>query len=152
MEAAAFVEEDGNFVWNRRGLEDDGAELAQRADQFGGQGSHGFDALNLGMKLRGGFEFEIGGGLVALAAQHDQAAFAARRKKLLNSLGFLPVTRVAAALVAGGEAHLHLGVDTAGMGGVGIKIVGAAAEEKKLEGLVREALGGGAGGERTVGP
>ena len=40
------------------GLENDGAKLAQRADEFGGEGAHGFDALHLRVERGGGFEFK----------------------------------------------------------------------------------------------
>ena len=38
------------------------------------------------------------------------------------------------------------------MGGIGVEVVGAAAEQEELEGFVGEALGGGAGLKRPVGP
>jgi hypothetical protein len=38
------------------------------------------------------------------------------------------------------------------MGGIGVQVVGAAAEQEELEGFVGEAFGGGAGLEGTVGP
>jgi hypothetical protein len=68
IEAAIFEEKDGDFVGIGGGLQDDGAQLAEGTDQLGGEGADGFDALDLGVERRGGLEFEVGGGLVALGA------------------------------------------------------------------------------------
>jgi hypothetical protein len=124
----------------------------RKTDDFRSEGADGFDALNLGVKGGGGFEFEIDGGLVALGAEGNETAVAAGGEKAFDGGGFFGVSLVGAALIARGEAHFHLGVDTAGMGGVGIEVVAAAAKQEELEGFIGKALGGGAGGKRAVSP
>ena len=86
------------------------------------------------------------------AAQRDQPAFAARGQKVLDCRGFFGVALVGAALVARREAHLHLGVDAAGMARIGIEIVGAAAQQEQLQRLFGKALGRRARGKRPIGP
>src|SRR5580658_4034554 len=148
-QATVFKEEDGDFVGLRAGLQDDGAELAEWADELGGERADLLDALHLCMDLRGRFEFKIGGGLFALSAEMDETAFAARSQKTFYRSGLFCVALVGAALVARSEAHFHLGVDAAGIARVGIEIEGAAAQEEELERFFRIALGGGARGERS---
>ncbi len=134
------------------GLQNDRAQLAERTDQFRSKRADGFDALHLRMKRGGGFKLEVRGGLVALRLENHEAALAAGGQKAFDGGGFFGIALVGAALVAGREAHLHLGIDAAGMAGIGIEIVGAAAQQKKLESLVGIALGGGARRERAVRP
>jgi hypothetical protein len=117
------------------------AKLRERTDQLGGQGAHALDADNLRVGGGGGFEFQVRRGCVALSAELDQAAFAARGQELLDRLGLLRVALVRAALVAGREAHLHLGVDATGVGGVGVQLLGTATQQEELERLVGKALG-----------
>ena len=80
-QAAVFKEKGGDFVRICRGLQDDGAELTQGSDELGGEGADGFDALDLCVKGGGGFEGELSRGLVALGAESDKTALAARGEK-----------------------------------------------------------------------
>ena len=89
-QAAALKKKDCDFIGVRRGLKNDGAKFAQRANKLGRECMHGFNALNLRMKSRCGFKGEIGRSLIALGAKSDEPAFAARREKILDRSGLLP--------------------------------------------------------------
>ncbi len=151
-QAAALKKKYGDFIGVRAGLKNDGAKFAERADKLGGECVHGFNALHVSVKLGGGFKGEIGRSLIALSAQSDEPAFAARREKAFDSRRFLSVALVRAALEAGREAHLHLGINAAGIARVWIQFKCAAAQQKQLEHLFCVALGGGARRERSVRP
>ena len=69
-----------------RCLQDHGAQLAHGPDQFRSQGPNGFGLLHLGMQGRGGFEFEISGGFLALRAQGHQPALAPGGQELLHGM------------------------------------------------------------------
>ena len=71
-------------------------------------------------------------------------------KKILHPGDFGVVVGVGAAFEAGGEAHLHFGIDAAGESGIGMQVFDAAAHFEEVERVAGEFLGGGAGGERAV--
>src|ERR1700761_798755 len=121
-------------------------------DKFRSQASDSFDLFQLGVQLGGGLEFKLLGGCVALLADVHEIAFTVSGEEATDGFGFFAVAGVGAGLLAGGEAHLHLAVDAAGMGGVGVQVFFAAAEKEELQQLVGIAFGGGAGGKWTEGP
>ncbi len=88
-----------------------------------------------------GLEVQVGGGAVALGGQLAGQRFAARVEKGHHARGFVGVQLVGAALEAGRQAHLHLGIDAAGMGRVGIEFLDAAADFEEVERVVGELLG-----------
>jgi hypothetical protein len=149
---AIFKQEHAYLARICRSLQDHCAKPAQWADEFRRKGAHRFNLLHLRVERGGGFKFEICRSMVALAAQRNQLAFTTRGQKALNRRGLFCVALVAAAFEARREAHLHLGVNAARITGVGVKLKGASAQEKKLQHLFREALGGGARRKRPVGP
>jgi hypothetical protein len=104
------------------------------------------------MKGGGGFKFKVGGGLVTLRAENYEAAVSASSQKTLDRGSLFSVAIVCAALIARCEAHLHLGVDAAGVARIWVEIVGAAAQEKQLESFVGKALGCRTRLKRAVGP
>src|SRR5271166_4735997 len=63
---------------------------------------------------------------------------------------FARIFLVAAALETWGKAHLHLGIDAAGKGGIGVQILHAAPHLEEIERIVHKLLGGGAGNKWTV--
>ena len=124
-----------------------------RLHQFGRQRAHGLDALHLRMQIAAAVSNSSSAEAWSRSrAQHDQPALAARGQKTLDRRSLFGIALVRAALVAGREAHLHLGVDAAGMARIGIEIVGAAAQQKELQSLFGKALGRRARSERPVGP
>ena len=68
-QTAVLKKENGHFVKFCGGLENDGAQTAERANEFGGQGVHGFNTLHLRMQRGSGFEGQLRRGLVALGAE-----------------------------------------------------------------------------------
>src|SRR5580658_7143402 len=88
------------------------------------------------MQSGGGFKLKVGGRLIALSLENDEAAVTAGCEKAFNGGSLFAVSLVRAALIAGREAHFHLGVDAAGMARIGIEIVRAAAQQKQLESFV----------------
>ena len=78
---AILKKKDGHFVRIGRGLQNDRAQLAHGAHQFGSQRAHALHALHLRMKRGGGLEFQPRRSLLALGAQHHQPALAARGQK-----------------------------------------------------------------------
>ena len=86
--ASRSQKEDSHFAGVCRGLQNDGAKPAQRPDELGGEGAHGFNPLHLRVERGGGFELEIGRCLVALCAEGDKTAFASRGQKVLHGCGF----------------------------------------------------------------
>ncbi len=132
------------------GLDDDGAQLGDGADDPVGEGLRGFYLLPLGVERGGFFELHAGGGLFALEADGDDHAFAAGVEEFFYGCGFGGVLLWRAGLFAGREALVHLAVDAAGMLGVGREVFVAAAEFEEVEDGVAVALGGEARGEGAV--
>jgi hypothetical protein len=151
-EAGIVKKEDGNLVWMGRGLQNDSVQLAERADEFGGERADGFNAQDLRMESRGGLKFKIGGGIIALGSENDKTAVAAGGQKALDRRSFFAVALVGAAFVTRRQAHFHLGVDAAGVAWIGREIVGAAAKEEELEGLLSVAFSGRVRRKGAVGP
>ena len=133
-------------------MQDHRAKLVEGAHKFRCKGAHALNALDLGVQRGGGLEFEAGRGLVALGAENDKAALAARGQKAFHCRGFFAVALVRTAPVTGGKAHLHLGVHASGVAGIGVEIVGAAAQQEELERLFSKALGRRPRLEWPVGP
>ena len=63
-------------------------QTAQRPDELGGEGAYKFNALNLRVERGGGFEFKVRRGLVALGAEGDELALAARGEEALDGRSF----------------------------------------------------------------
>ena len=128
------------------------AQLIHGPHQLRRQRAHRLNFLHLRMQSGGALKRQLLGRFLALRAQHNQLAFAARGQKRLHRRGLLGVALVGAALVAGRKAHLHLGVDTARMAGVRRKLIHATPQQKQLQRLLGKALRGCAAGKRPVGP
>ena len=71
-------------------------------------------------------------------AEHGRAAGGEKGKDVCR---LLLVPLIGAALVAGREAHLHLRIDTAGKGRIGVELLDAPAQQKQVQHLIRVALG-----------
>ena len=111
-----------------------------------------FHALHLRMERSGRFEFEIGRGLVALGAERDQAAFAARGEKFLDSGGLFArsARRCSPCSRARGTSSSRSRRSRDSLGRD--EIEGAAAQQKELERFFGVALGGCARREWPVCP
>src|SRR5579862_971741 len=93
------------------------------------------------------FEVEIVGGLGPQASEFVDETLAAGGEKGVDGGGLLRVALVGAALEAGCEALLHLGVDAAGKARIGMEVFVAAAQIEEVEHAFEEGFGGDAGRE-----
>ena len=135
-----------------RGLQDDGAELAEGTHEFAGERADGFDLLDLRVESGGGLEFELGGGLVALGAETTRRLSPRVARKLSTAADSSRSARRCSPGSRGRGTSSSRSRRSRGGWGWGREIVCAAAQEEELEGLVGKALGGGAGGKGAVGP
>ena len=102
------------------------------------------------VQRRRGFEVEIGGRLVALLLDLAYQRLAAALKELLHAIDLGGILLVGAAFEARRQAHLHLGINAAGKGGVGMKVVDAASHLEQIERVVGELLRRNAREKRAV--
>jgi hypothetical protein len=102
---------------------------------------------DFGVEVGGFFKVEGLGGGVSLGGELGEEALAASGEEVVDGGGLLGVALGGAALEAGGEALFELGIDAAGVAGVGLEVFLAAAEEEEVEHGFEPALGEPAGGE-----
>ena len=112
--------------------------------------STGLSFSSAGVQGGGAFEGQTGGGLIALRGDFAHQGVSAAVEVGLHAGDFVAVVIVGAALEARGEAHFHLGINAAGEGRVGMKVVDAAAHFEEVERVVGEFFRGGARGEGAV--
>src|SRR6266568_5131496 len=96
------------------------------------------------------FERQLVGGVIAVLCKFAVQGVASGVEERLHASDFGVVVGVGAAFEAGGEAHLHFGIDAAGESGVGMEVINAPAHLEKVEGVAGKLFGGGARGERAV--
>ena len=132
-----------------RRLHQDAGKLRQGMNRLAGQVGYGLNLLHPLMDGGSLFKFHRLRSGVALAFQPGEHGRAARGEKSKHICRFLPVPLIGAALIARGKAHLHLGVNTAGKGRIGVEVFRAAAQQKQVQHLIRVPLGRCARGKRT---
>ncbi len=121
-----------------RRLHQDAGELRERPDRLAGQVGHALNLLHPLVDRGCAFEFHRLRRGVALAFQPGEHGSAAGGEKGKDICRFLPVPLIGAALETRCETHLHLGINTAGKSGIGAEVVGAAAQQKQIEHLIRD--------------
>src|SRR5215472_5806524 len=93
---------------------------------------------------------EVGRGSFALLAELTNQRLSPGIEKVLHASYLGRIFVVRAALETRRQAHLHLGVDTAGESGIRIKTFDAAAHLEEIQRIIHELLGRDARDERTV--
>ena len=100
------------------------------------------------MQCRRAFEVQVRRRLVPLALGLPQQRTAAAFEEFLHTRNLGGVLLVGAALETRRQAHLHLGINAAGKGRIGIQVVDAAAHLEQVERVVGKLLGSNPRGER----
>src|SRR5271157_5321426 len=93
------------------------------------------------MQSRGALEIEVRRSLIALSLDLPHQRLAAALQVLLHAPNLSRILLVGATFEARRQAHLHLGINAAGKGGIGIQVEGAAAHFEQVERVVGELLG-----------
>src|ERR1051326_6888127 len=82
--------------------------------------------------------------------QFPQEGISTRIEEALNPPNLGMIFLIRATLIAGREAHFHLGIDTAGERWIGVQIINAAAHFKEIKRITREFFCANARGEWAV--
>ena len=137
-DGAAVYAEKGDGFGHRRLLHNQRAHAVEALHWFGHLLQDRRELFEARVQSRGFFKGKRFRRMVAFDSDLALERFAARVEKVFHADDLSAVLVVGAALEARGEAHLHLGIDAAGEGEVGMKVVDAAAHLEEVECVVHE--------------
>ena len=149
-EAATADGECGDGLVFGGALEDDGVQILNAAREIGFAAERVVQFFNALVNRGGALEVEIVAGFFALDLDCDAEGIAVGVEELHEAIYLGVVFLFGAAGEAGGEAHLHLGVEAARESGIATDFDLAAADFEEIEDAIGECEGVFAGGVGAV--